>query len=92
MVIWYQNFAAVIDAMELCKFGTYWSRFPVEYKEFSDLLRSITGVQFSPDELLKTGERIWNVEKALNLRLGFGRESDLPSERLQNETINGGPL
>jgi aldehyde:ferredoxin oxidoreductase len=91
MVIWYQNFAAVIDAMELCKFGTYWSRFPVEYKEFSDLLRSVTGVQFSPDELLKTGERIWNVEKAFNLRLGFGRESDLPSEKLQNETINGGP-
>jgi aldehyde:ferredoxin oxidoreductase len=92
MVIWYQNFSAIIDAMELCKFSTYWSRFPVEYKEFSDLLRSITGMHFSPDELLKTGERIWNVEKALNLRLGFGRESDLPSERLQNERINGGPL
>ena len=92
MVIWYQNFAAVIDAMELCKFSTYWSRFPVEYKEFSDMLRLTTGVQFSPDDLLKIGERIWNVEKAFNLRLGFGRESDLPSERLQNETINDGPL
>jgi aldehyde:ferredoxin oxidoreductase len=92
MVIWYQNFAAVIDAMELCKFSTYWSRFPVEYKEFSDMLRLTTGVQFSPDDLSKIGERIWNVEKAFNLRLGFGRESDLPSEKLQNETISDGPL
>jgi aldehyde:ferredoxin oxidoreductase len=92
MVIWYQNFAAVIDAMELCKFSTYWSRFPVEFKEFSDMLRFTTGVQFSPDDLSKIGERIWNVEKAFNLRLGFGRESDLPSEKLQNETISDGPL
>ena len=92
MVIWYQNFAAVVDAMELCKFSTYWSRFPVEFKEFSEMLRLTTGVQFSPDDLSKIGERIWNVEKAFNIRLGFGRESDLPSEKLQNETINDGPL
>jgi aldehyde:ferredoxin oxidoreductase len=92
MVIWYQNFAAVIDSMELCKFSTFWSRFPVEFKEFSDMLRLATGVQFSPDDLPKIGERIWNVEKAFNLRLGFGRESDLPSEKLQNETITDGPL
>jgi len=31
------------------------------------------------------------VEKAFNLRLGFGRESDLPCERVQNETVKGGP-
>ena len=92
MVIWYQNFAAVVDAMELCKFGTYWSRFPVGYEEFSDMLRLTTGIQFSPSGLLKTGERIWNVEKAFNLRLGFGRESDLPAEKLQNEMISDGPL
>ncbi len=91
MVIWYQNFAAVVDAVELCKFGTFWSRFPVEYQEFSDLLRLTTGVPFSPEELLTIGERIWNVEKAFNLRLGFGRESDLPCEKLQNETVKGGP-
>ncbi len=92
MVIWYQNFAAVVDAMELCKFSTYWSRFPVEFKEFSDMLRLTTGVKFTPDDLFNIGERIWNVEKAFNLRLGFGRESDLPSEKLQNETVKDGPL
>ena len=91
MVIWYQNFAAVVDAIEMCKFSTYWSRFPVEFEEFSDLLQVTTGVKFSPDELWTAGERIWNVEKAFNLRLGFGRESDLPCWRLQNEAIRGGP-
>jgi aldehyde:ferredoxin oxidoreductase len=91
MVIWYQNFAAAIDAMELCRFGTYWSRFPVEYEEFSDMLRLTTGAIFSPDEILTTGERIFNVEKAFNLRRGFGRESDTPCERLQNEEIKDGP-
>jgi len=92
MVIWYQDFAAVVDSTGLCKFGTWWSRFPVEYKEIGDMLRVTTGVEFSPDDLMTIGERIWNVEKAFNLRLGFGRESDLPCEKLQNETIKGGPL
>lgn len=91
MVMWYQNFSACIDSMELCKFGTYWSRFPVEYKEFSELLRCITGEQFTPDELMTAGERVWNVERAFNLRQGFGRESDLPSYKLQNEPVIGGP-
>ena len=49
-------------------------------------------MQFSPDDLLTVGERIWNVEKAFNLRRGFGRESDTPAKRLQNETITDGPL
>ena len=92
MVIWYQTFAAVVDAIEMCKFSTYWSGFPVEFEQFSDLLLVTTGVKFSPDELWTIGERIWNIEKAFNLRLGFGRESDLPCQKLQNEAINGGPL
>jgi aldehyde:ferredoxin oxidoreductase len=92
MVKWYQDFAALIDAMELCRFGTYWSRFPVEHKEFSDMLRFVTGETFSPEQLSIIGERIWNVERAFNLRRGFGREMDTPCERLQNETLKGGPL
>ena len=54
--------------------------------------RVTTGVDFSPEDLETIGERIWNVEKAFNLRLGFGRESDRPCEKIQNEAINGGPL
>ncbi len=92
MVIWYQDFAAVVDSTGLCKFSTWWSRFPVEYKEFGEMLRVTTGVEFGPDDLQRIGERIWNVEKAFNLRLGFGRESDLPCEKLQNEPIKDGPL
>ena len=91
MVIWYQNFSAILDSLELCKFGTYWSRFPVEYKEFSDWLRCVTGEEFTVDELMTVGERVFNVEKAFNLRQGFGRESDLPSYKLQNEPVVGGP-
>ena len=40
---------------------------------------------------MTVGERVFNVEKAFNLRQGFGRESDLPSYKLQNEPVVGGP-
>jgi aldehyde:ferredoxin oxidoreductase len=56
------------------------------------MLRYTTGEDFSADELMTVGERIWNVEKAFNLRQGFGRESDLPCEKLQTEPVVGGPV
>ena len=36
----------------------------------------VTGVKVSGDELLHIGERIYNVEKAFNSRLGLGRKDD----------------
>ncbi|MHB1042610.1 MAG: aldehyde ferredoxin oxidoreductase family protein [Eubacteriales bacterium] len=90
-VMWYQHFAAVVDAIEICKFSTFWSEYPVEFEDFSQLLWLTTGVRFSVNDLITIGERIWNVEKAFNLRLGLGREDDLPCEKLQNELIADGP-
>jgi len=45
----------------------------------------------SPEELLKCGERIWNVERLFNVRAGFTREHDTLPERLFKEAIKTGP-
>ena len=36
----------------------------------------VTGAKTSAEELLQAGERIYNVEKAFNARLGLNREDD----------------
>lgn len=44
------------------------------------LLTATTGVNYSPDELRRAGERTWYLRRAFNLRLGVGLEADqLPS-------------
>ena len=45
-------------------------------KVIADLYEAATGIQISPEELKKTGERIWNLYKLLNVREGFDRADD----------------
>jgi aldehyde:ferredoxin oxidoreductase len=43
---------------------------------FLEFYRAITGEEINAAELLRRGERVWNMQKQLNVRLGFGREHD----------------
>ena len=45
---------------------------------FAEFYMAITGMKTSSTELLRHGERIWNMVKLLNVRLGQGRKDDLP--------------
>ena len=45
----------------------------------SDLYSAATGLDLTPQHLLQSGERIFNVLKALNVKMGARRQDDLPS-------------
>jgi len=46
-----------------------------------DMLNSM-GFSLTPDEFLKTGERIWNLTRMFNVREGFGRKDDTLPPRM----------
>ena len=59
-------------------------------KRIARLYSSLTGIDIKPEELLTAAERVWNLERAFNIREGFTREHDrLPKRFL--ETIPYGP-
>lgn len=43
---------------------------------FLEFYAAITGEEIDAEELLKRGERVWNLQKLLNVRLGFDRAHD----------------
>ena len=43
---------------------------------FLEFYRTVTGEKIDAAGLLRRGERAWNMQKQLNVRLGFGREHD----------------
>ena len=57
----------------------------------SDLFTAATGLPMASEELLRCGERVYNVEKLFNVREGFGRESDYPPRRFFEEALPDGP-
>ena len=46
----------------------------------AQLYTAITGVETTPAELYKAGERAWNLFKLLNVRAGFSRKDDMAPE------------
>ncbi len=83
----FENLTAVLDSFVFCPF----SGFALNEELGSALLISAAGMEISPAELLKIGEKIYNIEKIYNLRAGFARKDDTLPERLfENEGADEG--
>ena len=83
----HQNTSAVVDSLVLCKF----TNMAVSVEFFARLLTSVSGLDFSADDLMKVGERTWNMERLYNLREGFTRNDDTLPKRMLDEPVPAGP-
>lgn len=88
MLIIFQHLTAVIDAAGLCLFTT----FGLGADDYTDLLNAGLGWDFSTDDYLKIGERIWNAERLFNLKAGLdpAKDDTLP-RRFLEEPMPEGP-
>jgi aldehyde:ferredoxin oxidoreductase len=55
-----------------CRFAEF--ELPVDM--FVKLLNTASGMDFTNEEFIKTGERIWNLERLFNLGAGLTKEDD----------------
>ncbi len=83
----HQNTAAVVDSLVLCKF----TNMAVSVEFFARLLSAVSGHKFSAEDLMKVGERTWNMERLYNLREGFTRAEDTLPKRMLEEPVSNGP-
>jgi aldehyde:ferredoxin oxidoreductase len=86
-VILHQNTAAAIDSLVICKF----TNMGVAEEYFARALTAVTGLPFSTGDLVRVGERVWNLERLYNLREGFDKSDDTLPPRLLNEPAADGP-
>jgi len=83
----FQDLTAVVDSSDICLFTT----FAIGLPEISEMLRGATGMEISDEDVLKIGERIWNLERIFNLEAGFTKKDDTLPERLLKEPVTSGP-
>jgi len=55
------------------------------------MLRTAVGIEMTDEEVLRAGDRIWNLEKLFNLEAGLTKEDDTLPPRLLNEPLTTGP-
>lgn len=83
----FQDLTAVIDSMGNCLFTS----FALGAPEYASLLNAATGTNYTPEELLEVGDRIFNIERMFNKAAGMKPEDDRLPKRLLTEPISNGP-
>jgi aldehyde:ferredoxin oxidoreductase len=74
----HQDWRTIGNSLVLCAFANV----PVE--TVLDLVNAACGLDWSLDELMRAGERGWNLKRVINNRLGLTRKNDkLPKALLQ---------
>lgn len=90
MVVWHENFGAIVDSAEMCKY-TCFSAYAVKPEDMVLFINFATGWDLKPNEILDIGERIYNLERLFNLREGIKKEEDTLPKRFSHETLPEGP-
>ncbi|MEM2268792.1 MAG: aldehyde ferredoxin oxidoreductase C-terminal domain-containing protein, partial [Thermoplasmata archaeon] len=83
----FQDLTAVIDSSGLCLFTS----FALGADDYKDLLNVVTGFDYSVEEMMLAGERIWNLERVYDLQAGFSGKDDTLPPRLLKEPMPYGP-
>ncbi|MGD8765337.1 MAG: aldehyde ferredoxin oxidoreductase family protein [Desulfobacteraceae bacterium] len=94
IVTYIEKLCALLDSHGVCLFtGTWASPLGVNVQELAKFFYFATGIKLSEKQMLKTGERIHNLEKIFNVyHAGFTRLDDYPPKRFMEEPVKSGPL
>ncbi len=77
----FQDLHAFSDSLDLCKF----SAFAEGAEEYAQQYSAHTGIPFTADDVMKAGERIYNLERLYNNLAGFREGSDYLPDRFVKE-------
>ncbi|HOV29227.1 MAG TPA: aldehyde ferredoxin oxidoreductase family protein [Synergistales bacterium] len=83
----FQDLTASFDSSGICLFTT----FAIGAEELAAQMAAATGVPYTAEQIMKAGERIWNLERLFNLAVGFTSADDTIPSRLMKEPIPTGP-
>ncbi len=68
-----QHLMGMMDSLKLCKFILFGG---ITISHIVNWYRDVTGREMTVDEFIKTGERIFNLKRLYNVRLGISRKDD----------------
>ena len=80
----HQDWTTVRNSLGMCIFAN------VESKMVVAILNEVMGWNHSIESLMETGERAWNLKRAINMRLGLNKDEDRLPKHLMKELDDGG--
>lgn len=77
----FQDLAAFADSLDLCKFSSFAEDADLYARQYAAAM----GVNFTMEDVMVTGERVYNLERHYNNLAGFREGSDTLPERFTEE-------
>jgi aldehyde:ferredoxin oxidoreductase len=105
MVVWHENVGAISDSMGTCRFmhASYYAGYPIPEMlakskgrkdthsiKYHDWISAATGMELDYYGMLEAGDRIVNLERAINVRFGVRRKDDTLPRRFIEEPLTSG--
>lgn len=90
MAAWSQDLVNIVNALGTCiRPPILWSLGPTIYAK---LVTTLTGIEFSPEDIRKAGERITNIQRIFNFKAGEKRQDIRFAPKFYNERVKGREL
>lgn len=80
-----QDIGAIINSIGLCMHVAI----PLNLTDIADMLNATTGLNYKPLEILKLGEKLWNLKRLINFACGNTAKDDYLPEKILKATQNG---
>jgi aldehyde:ferredoxin oxidoreductase len=81
-----ENIAMLSDSATLCKFGIM----SIAMTDLADALKAATGFDYTLDEIIECGARIWMLQRGLNNLMGVTAADDRMPKRILTAHTEGG--
>jgi len=82
--------AATCDCATMCAFLLDMAVAGIALENTANLVNGASGLDLTPEDVKKTGERVNNLARIFNINSGFTRSDDTFPERILTEPIKGG--
>ncbi|AKG39266.1 MAG: aldehyde ferredoxin oxidoreductase family protein [Infirmifilum sp.] len=84
----FQDLTDVVNSAVNCLFVT----FALGAQDYADLFNTVAGFNFTTDDVMTIGERIYNLERYIMSYYGFSAKDDTLPKRLTHEPMPEGPV
>ncbi len=81
----FQDLHAFSDSLDLCKFSSFSENADLYAEQYS----AVVGIELTGDDIMKIGERVYNIERYFNNQAGFDGKDDTLPERFLKEPATG---
>lgn len=81
----FQDLHAFSDSLDLCKFSSFSENADIYAEQYS----AVVGIELTGDDIMKIGERVYNLERYFNNKAGFDGKDDTLPKRFLTEPATG---